>query len=174
MWNNTLRRITIQSLYTRLQFCISVIAKTQWQRPCFVLCAVYCILASVLLRVPPLKFPSLPISLPPTLPLAPLPHSVAPSLLRFLHPLFPSLRPCLRSFLTHSLPQPFLPSYTPLPPSLTASLHHSLPLLPLSPPSPGSFPPFLALSLPPSLPACLSPSNSMYTLCVFSMLNCIV
>ena len=49
-----------------------------------VLCAIYCILASVLLRVPPLKFSSLPISLPPTLlSLVPL---LPPSSARFLPP----------------------------------------------------------------------------------------
>ena len=64
---------------------------------CVVLCAVYCILASVLLRVPPLKFPFLPISIPP-----------------YLHCSDPSLR-C-------SLPPPFA-----TPPSYPRSVHAYVP-----------------------------------------------
>ena len=110
------------------------------------MCVVYCILACVILRVPPLKFPSpyifsshaphLLFSLAPLLP---------PSPARFLPPLFSSLYPCLRSILTRSIPHPSLPSSTP-----GATLPHiiasSLP--PLAPPLPH---PPLATSLPPIL-----------------------
>ena len=139
---------------------IPVIPKSQWQwLRCVLFCAltaVYCILASVLLRVPPLEFTSLPISLPPTL----LPFSapsLPPSSARFILHLFPSLRPCLHSF--HSFPSstfpPFLHSRS-HPPS-----HHSflapsrcfLPLLsPCSLPPPSDSPSCLAPSVPPSLP----------------------
>ena len=100
---------------------------------CFVRCIL--ILASVLLRVPPLKFTSLPISLPPSLPpslLSPAPL-LPPYSARFLPPLFPSLRPCLSSFLN--------PSSTPAPtlPHIIAS----------------SLPPLAPSSHPPSFPACL-------------------
>ena len=109
MSNNTLRRFTIQSLYTRLQFCICntkvAIARAAL---CVVLCAVYCVLVSVLIRVPPLKFPSLPMSLPPTL----LPCTY-PSLRCSLRPRiiassFPHLAPTLpHHSLAHSHPPSF-------------------------------------------------------------------
>ena len=105
------------------------------------------LLASVLLRVPPLKFPCLPISLPPML----LPFS-SPSLrCSLLPPLASSLPSFLRSvhpFLTRSLPQPSLPSSTPAPtlPHIIASSRHLVP--PSLAPSP----------LPPSLPLHLHPS----------------
>ena len=114
-----------------------------------VLCNVYCTLASVLIRVHPLKFPSLPIPLPPTLlPVHP-PPSVAPSFLRSLPQSPLSFAPSIPSSV------PFIDSS--LPP-LAPSLPH--PLAPSHPPS------FLALSLPPSMHACLPPSNSMSTVCV--------
>ena len=153
------------------------------------------LLASVLLRVPPLKFPCLPISLPPML----LPFS-SPSLrCSLLPPLASSLPSFLRSvhpFLTRSLPQPSLPSSTPaptlphiiassrhlVPPSLPPSLplylppslppppslplHLSISIPPPLPPSPSHHPSFLAPSVPPYLPVCLPPPyNSMYTAC---------
>ena len=121
---------------------------------CVVLCAVYCILASVLLRVPPLKFPSLPISIPPTL----LPCSY-PSLRctipppRDSPPLVPSMPP--HSF----LPQPSLPSSTSAP---TPSHHRFLapPCALPPPPSVCSLPPILHPSslLPSSLSTCLLPA----------------
>ena len=97
---------------------------------CLVLCAVWFILASVLLRVPPLKFPSLPISLPPTLlSLAPLLH---PSSARFLPPLFPrSVNAYVPSSLVPFLnPRSHPPSHPPsfLAPSLRPSLPSCLPL----------------------------------------------
>ena len=136
------RHIKIQSLY------IPVIPKSQWQGPRRVLfcglTAVYCIQASVLLRVPHLKFPSLPISLPPML----LPFS-SPSLrCSLIPPLASSLPSFLRSVhayvpssLVPILNLPSLPPL-PLPPSLTSSLPHALPLLPPSPLFPCSLPPF--------------------------------
>ena len=175
--NNILGRITIQSLYTSLQFfiCNTRVAMARVAL-CVILCAVYCLLAIVLLRVPPLKFPShyLPSSHAPPLllSLAPLPP---PSPGRFLPPLFPSLRPCMCSFLTRSRPQPSIPSSTPAPtlPHVIASslppLVPSLPTLPLLPPA--HTPSFLAPSLLPSLPACLRPSNSMSNVCVFDKLH---
>ena len=69
-------------------------------------CFVHCILASVLTRVPPLKFLSLALLLPPS---SILPHFVPSSLVPFLNP-----------------------SSTPAPPSLTSSLPPTLPLLPPS------------------------------------------
>ena len=112
---------------------------------CVVLCAHCCIMY---LRVPPLKFTSLFISLPPTL----LPFS-SPSLGRsLLPPLASSLTSFLRSvhdYVPSSL-VPFinLPSLPPLPlpPFLTPSLPHALSLLP--PPTL----PLLLPSLPPSWP----------------------
>ena len=111
---------------------------------CVVLCAHSCILFTV--QCPP-QGTSLEVSLPPYLPrssLSPLPPSSA----RFIPPLFPSLHPCLRSFLTRSLPQPSLPSSTPAP-NLPHIIASSCPLVAPSPYSP------LAPSLPPS---CLAPS----------------
>ena len=117
---------------------------------------------------------SLRVSLPPYLPsfhappfllsLAPL---LPPSSARLLHSLFPSLRPCLRSFVTRSLPQPSLPSFTSAPilpliiasslPSLAPSLHYH-PFLPHSHP-----PSFLAPSLPPTLlPASRRPIGKLH------------
>ena len=67
-------------------------------------------------RVPPLKFPSLPIALPPTV----LPYCSSTLLLsqllplssaRFLPPLFLSLRPCIVPFLPHSFPFSTLPPF---------------------------------------------------------------
>ena len=124
------------------------------------------ILASVLTRVPPLKFPSLHIPLPPTLPL--------PSFPRPVHAYVPS---SLVPFLASSTPLPRLP-LPPTHPHIIASplprLTPSLPTL-LLPPS--HSPSFLSPSLPPflpGLPACLSPCNSMYTVCVFGKLHYIV
>ena len=138
-----------------------LIPKLQWQGPrCvlfYALTAVYSILPSVLLRVPPLKFPSLPISLPPMLlPFSSLSRSVAPSFLCSLSPSPLSFTPSMPTFLPHSFPSstfpPFLHSRS-HPPShhrfLTPS-RCSLPTLPLLPPShPRSC---LAPSMPPSLP----------------------
>ena len=110
------------------------------------------LLASVLLRVPPLKFPCLPISLPPML----LPFS-SPSLRCSLLPSLasssslPSFLRSVHPFLTRSLPQPSLPSSTPAPtlPHIIASSRHLVPpSLPLSLPPP----PSLHLSIPPPLP----------------------
>ena len=123
---------------------------------CVVLCAHGCILYTVLLSVLPLKFPSLLISLPPTL----LPFS-SPSLrCSLLPPLASSLQTFLRSvhaYVPSSL-VPFLnlPSLPPLPlpPSLTSSHPHALPLLHPSPFSPCSIPPILH---PASLLPCLLP-----------------
>ena len=116
---------------------------------CVVLCTVY-----HTGQCPP-QSTSLEVSFPPDLR-----SSHAPPLLlslarllplssaRFLPPLFPSLRPCLRSFLTHSLPQPALSSSTPAPTlrhiiaSSLPPLAPSLPTLPLLPPS--NRPSFLA------------------------------
>ena len=130
-----------------------------------VLCNVYCILASVLIRVPPLKFPSLSPFLPRSslyLSLAPL-HP--PSSARFLPPLFPSLRPCLVPF----LPQPSLPSPAPTLPHIIDS---SLPPLAPSILHPSSLFP----RLPPSLPASLHPiqCTPWVCVCVFVKLHCIV
>ena len=69
-------------------------------------------------RVPPLTFPSLAISLPPTV----LPYCSSTLLLylspllplssaRFLPPLFLSLRPCIVPFLPHSFPFSTLPPF---------------------------------------------------------------
>ena len=156
-----LRRITIQSLYTRNTKVAMARAAL-----CVVLCARGCILYTG--QCPP-QGTSLEVSLPPYLPsshappfllsLAPL---FPPSSARFLPRLCPSLRPCLRSFLTRSLHQPSLPSSIPAP-----TLSHiiacsrppvapSLPTLPLLPPSlPSSI---LPRSFRASLPACLPAS----------------
>ena len=119
---------------------------------CVILSAVYCILASVLLRVPPLKFPSLPISLPPIL----LPCS-SPSIRSSLPPpLVSSLPsfPCSVHAYAHSSFVPYLNPASlpplPLPPSLTPSLPHS----PHSPPLPH------ILHHPSSLLPCLHPCMS--------------
>ena len=134
----------------------------------------HCILASVLFRVPPLTFPSLPISLPPTLLLGFSPSlscSISPPIASSL-PSFPrSVHAYVPSSFVPFLNPPYLPPL-PLPPSLTSSLPHSLHLppsfhtLPLLPPS--HPPSFLAHSLTPSLPACLPSCNSMYTVCVLT------
>ena len=107
------------------------------------------VLASALLRIPPLTFASLPCSLP---------SSLNPSSACFLPPSFSSRRPCLVPSLPRSFPSSTIPSSTDALslPSIIAS-------------STCSLPPFLAPSLPPPyLPgsACLPPSNSMYTVCV--------
>ena len=135
---------------------IIVIPKSQLQGPrCVLFCAltaVYCILASVLLRVPPLTFPYLPISLSPTFLLfsSPSPRCshlppLAPSLPSFLRPVHAYVPSSLVPFLN----LPSLPPL-PLPPSLTSSLPHALPLLP-----PSHSP--IAPSLPPSLPSSILP-----------------
>ena len=133
---------------------IPVIPKSQWQGPrCVLFCAptaVYCILASVLLRV---YLPwSLPPSLSPFLPrssLSLLPRSVAPSFLRSLPPSSLSFAPSMPTFLPHSFPSSTFPPFL-----------HSRSLPPSHPPS------CLAPSVPPSLHVCLPPpSNSMYTVC---------
>ena len=144
--------------YTRLQFCICNINVAMARAAlCVVLCGVYCIHTSVLLRVPPLKFTSLPIFIPPALLTCSspslrcsLPPPLAPT------PLFPSLRPSSLVPYFTLLPLPRLP----LPPSLTSWLPHSLPLIPPSLPPPPSRcslphpPSILAPSLP---PPCLLP-----------------
>ena len=123
---------------------------------------VYRILASVLIRVRPLKFLYLHSS--------PAPPCTSPSLrcilsppVRFLPSLFPSFRPCLVPFLPHSFHSstlhPFLHSRY-HPPShhrfLTPSPHSPSSLLP-----PILHPSSLFACLPPCLPVCLPPSNSM-------------
>ena len=151
-----------------------------------VLCAVYYVLASVLLRVPPLKFPSAPCSVPSSLPrssLAPslvhLPRSVAPSLPRSLLPphvsSLPSLPRYVHSSFRPSLPRLFpsstLPSFLharSLPPSHHRFLLPPCSLPPTHPPLAPFVPPsILPRSFPvPSMPLCLPPSNSVYTVCV--------
>ena len=150
--------------YDRSQYCalffISNIKVSRTNAALWVdLCNVYSILVSVLIGVHPLKFPSLSISLPPTLLPVPLPLSVAPShLTHFLPPFFPSLCPCLAPFLPHSsLPHPSFPSSTSAP-TLPHIIDSSLPPLVPSLPHPPLLPPshlssFLALFLPPYLPA---------------------
>ena len=127
-------------------------------------------LASALIRIPPLMFPSLPCSLP---------SSLNPSSARFLPPLFPLRRSCLGPSLPCSYPSATLPSSTDtlsLPIIIASSLPPScylVPTLPLLPPSlPSSI-------LPRSFSArkdgaCLPPPNSMCTVCVFGKLHCIV
>ena len=127
---------------------------------------IYCILASALLRIPPLKFPSLT-------PLLPLHSSLNPSSARFLPPaVHASSRPFLtRSLHNPSLPQPFLPPLT-LSACLALSLPTSLPLLspslvpsiphhPLAPsllpPPPSPLPPLVPFLLP--HPSLLPPSH---------------
>ena len=133
----TIRRITIPSLNTipshYFFICNTKVSRARaalW----VVLCTVYCILASVLLRVPPLKFPSLHINIPPHSSLDHPPSSVALSLLRLLTPSLLSLA----SSMTSSVPSSLVPYLNP----------PSLPPLPL--PSPLS--PFLPASLPSPLP----------------------
>ena len=152
---------------------------------------IYCILASALLRIPPLLPPflaqSLLRSLPPFRRSCPVPSSLVP----FINP--PSLNPPFLHW--RSLPayrHRFLP---PSPCSLPPSPCSPLPYHPLAPSLPASLPPldpslisphppllspshppsFLAPCLPPSLPAYLPPSNSMYTVSVcFGPMHCIV
>ena len=107
---------------------------------------IYCILASALLRIPPLKFPSMAPSIapPPFL-------GLNPSSAHFLPP---AVHASSRPFLARSLHQPFLhqPSLPQL--TLSACLASSLPTsLPvLSPSLPCSLPPPPSLcSLPPSV-----------------------
>ena len=153
-----------ESIYPFTCICNSKVAMAR-AALCVILCAVYCILASFLLGVPRLKFPSFPVSIPPTL----LPCS-SPSLRCSLPPPLASssplaLAPSMPMFLLHSFP-----SSTPSPfpthtlPHIIAS---SLPLL-LPPSHPPSF-------IAPSLPACFTPSNSMWTpVCVWqAALNCV-
>ena len=115
-----------------------------------VLCTVYCILAIVL------QGTSLEVSLPPYLPsfdgpplIAPLPPSVAPSLLLSLPPsplpLAPSMHSSVHSSLVPFLNPPTLP-ILPLPHSLASLLPRSIPLLP-----PSTTLPLLPPSHPPSL-----------------------
>ena len=108
---------------------ILVIPKSQLQGPP---CVLFCILYTGQCRPQGTSFE---VSLPPYLPSShahPLLLSLTPLLplssAHFVPPIFPSLRPCLRSFLTRSLLQPSLPPL-PLPPSLTSSLPPSLPSL---------------------------------------------
>ena len=102
-----------------------------------------------------------------------LPPSLPPALAPSVPPTFysPSPLPCLTSSLPPSL-LPLAPSvpptfYSPSPlPCLTSSLPPSL--LPLAPSVPPTF--YYPSLLPcPSLPACLLPCNSMYTVCVYSV-----
>ena len=118
-------------------------------------CFVRCILASVLLRVPPLKFPSLPSSQAPSL--APLPRSFAPSLLHLL-PL--SLAPSMPTFLPHSFTSSTLHPL-PLPPTLPHIIASSLP--PLLPPAPTL--PLLPPPILPSLPAAVQ--FNVHRMCVW-------
>ena len=141
-----------------------VITKYKWQGPrCGMVCEY--ILASALLRIPPLKFPTLlPCSLP---------SSLNPPSARFLPP---AVHASSCPFLAHSLHQPSLPPLT-LSACLASSLPPSLPLLSpfhLSP----SIPPLVpspAISL---LPPSLHPSScSLHpllppTLLPFSFLAC--
>ena len=108
-----------------------------------VLCSVWCILASVLIRIHPLKFPYLPRTSP---------------LLRCTLP--PPLASSLPSF-PRSVHASILPPL-PLPPSLTLSIPHSVP--PLAPSHPPSF---LALSLP----ASRRPIPCTPSVCVFGTLH---
>ena len=125
---------------------------------CVVLCAVYCILANISIRLPPLKFPSLAVSLPPNAPplLLSLATLLPSSSARFPLPSLPrSVHAYVPSSLFPFLYPPSLPPL-PIPLSLTSSLRHSLYLLPPSPPAPCFLPhspSFLPPSLPPSLPA---------------------
>ena len=143
-----------------------------------VLCAVYCILAIVLLRVPPLTFPSRHISFPPLAPpllisLAPLlpPSSVASSLPSFPRSDHAYVISSLVPFLNHpSLPPLPLQSHHIIASSLPP-LALSLPTLPFPPSLPSSI---LPRSFPASLPAYLPPSNSTDTICVFGKMHCIV
>ena len=132
----------------------------------------YSILVSVL------QGTSVEVSVPPYLPscdgpplIAPLPLSVAPSLLRSLPPsplpLATYMHSSVPSSLVPSLNPPSLP-IRPLPPSLASLLHHSIPLLPPSPPSPSSLPPTLHPSS--LLPFLSTAPNSMYTVCVVGKL----
>ena len=120
---------------------------------------------------------SLEVSLPPYLPSSHAPPCTSPSLRCILPPPLASSLPSfprsvnvcsyVPSSLVPFLNPPSLPPL-PLPPSLTSSIPHSLPLLNslLHPPLVPSLPSFLALSPPPSLPACRPPCNAMYTMCV--------
>ena len=150
-----------QYRYTRLQF---VICNTKVAMPratlCVVLCAIY-ILYIYTGQCPP-HGTSLevslrpPISLPLTLLPAPLPRSVAPSLLRSFPPSPLSLAQSMPTFLPHSFPSstlpPFLHSRSNLPYIIDSSLPPLAPSLPHPPLAP-SLPSFTA-----SLPACLPPA----------------
>ena len=125
--------------------------------------------ASLLPLSLPLLSPSLLLSLPPLVP------SPTTTLLRPSLP--PSLPPSPCSLSHHhiapSLPSPSPPSvpptfYSPSPlPCLTSSLPPSLP--PLAPSVHPTF--YSPAHLPcPSLPACLLPCNSIYTVCVYTVL----
>ena len=143
---------------------VFVIPKSQWQGPRW---GLFCALYTVYWPVSSSGYLSW--SFPPSLSPsshAPLPRSVAPSLLRslppssarFLPPLFPSLRQCLSSFLTRSPPQPFLQScfHTP-------SHHRFLTPSPSSPPSPCSL---LPSSILPCLPAPCRPIQCTPYVCL--------
>ena len=105
----------------------------------------------------------LPLSLPllsPSLPLFPLPPSPCSLPLLLLPP-----SPCSLPPSHPSLCSPTFYSPSPLP-CLTSSLPPSLP--PLAPSVPPTF--YSPALLPcPSLPACLLPCNSIYTVCVYSV-----
>ena len=113
---------------------VFVIPKSQWQGP---RCVLFCALYTDTGKCPPYGT-SLEVYLPPYLPFsrAPLPRSVAPSLLRFLPPSPISLAPSMPEF----LPQPFIHSCS-HPPShhrfLTPSPCSLLPssILPCLPPA---------------------------------------
>ena len=142
-----IRRITMQSLYTRNTKVAMARAAL-----CVVLWAHGCILYTG--QCPP-QGTSLEVSLLPYLAasrapivLLSLASLLPPSSARFFPPLFPSLCPCLRSFLTRCLPQTSLPSSTPAP---------TLPHIITSSRSPVAPPPILhPASLLPCLPPCLS------------------
>ena len=143
---------------------------------------------SLVIPSPPQKYPCLPCSLPSLLPCSSIrsvaPSLPAPSFLRSLSPSFLSLAPSMPRFVPSSLvpfqawylcrvltvwrrllltlPQPSLPTCT-LAPSLTHIIASSLP--PLAPSVPPIF--YSPSLLPcPSLPACLLPCNSIYTVCI--------
>ena len=108
-----------------------------------------------LARFPPSTFPQP--SLPTSNPAPSLSHIIASSLPPSLPPLAPSVPPTFYS------PSPL--------PCLTSSLPPYLPLLPLSLPNPAVPPKFYSPSLLPcpSLPTCLLPCNSIYTVRVYSV-----
>ena len=133
---------------------------------------IHCILASALLRIPPLKFPYLAPSFPRSLP------PRRPCLVQSLPRSFPSstFPPSTLPSSTDALWLPSIIAFSLLP--LALSLPPSIP--PIVPPSsatlPCSLPPsFLPRSLPtPSLPATPAVQLNVHRVCVFDTLHCIV